>query len=144
MHKTHIFDQKNNAKKHIFPTYLPYFFRTVTGNKQFIYLGLSFLPPEAELPIEEKTLNGHFQKGIYVWCLVLYMGKMAIFGSATNWVSSHHVHNAMNTMLLLSSSYPLKRPSAHCLTFFLINSFLKWLPQTHRPDTDTSPQQVKT
>ena len=40
MHKTQIFDQKNNAKKNIFPTYLPYFFRAVTGNKQLIFLGL--------------------------------------------------------------------------------------------------------
>ena len=40
MHKTHIFDQKNNAKKKPLPTYLPYFFRTVTGNKHFIFLGL--------------------------------------------------------------------------------------------------------
>ena len=30
MHKTHIFDQKNNAKFFLM-TYLPYFFRTVTG-----------------------------------------------------------------------------------------------------------------
>ena len=40
MHKTHIFDQKNNAKKNILPTYLPYFFQSVTGNKQLIFLGL--------------------------------------------------------------------------------------------------------
>ena len=26
MHKTHIFDKKNNAKKIFLPTYLPYFF----------------------------------------------------------------------------------------------------------------------
>ena len=26
MHKTHIFDQKNNEKKNLLPTYLPYFF----------------------------------------------------------------------------------------------------------------------
>ena len=40
MHKTHIFDQNNNAKKIFLPTYLPYFFRIVTGNKQLIFLGL--------------------------------------------------------------------------------------------------------
>ena len=26
MHKTHIFDQRNNAKKKFLPSYLPYFF----------------------------------------------------------------------------------------------------------------------
>ena len=37
MHKTHIFDQKNNAKHFFYrPTY-PIFFQTVTGNKQFIF-----------------------------------------------------------------------------------------------------------
>ena len=42
MHKTHIFDQKNNAKK-IFFTDLPstLFFQAVTGNKQLIFLGLT-------------------------------------------------------------------------------------------------------
>ena len=40
MQKTHIFDQKNNTKKYILPTYLPYFFQTVTGNKQYFFLGL--------------------------------------------------------------------------------------------------------
>ena len=42
MHKTHIFDQKNNAKKYFF-TDLPTLFLggTVTGNKQFIFLGLT-------------------------------------------------------------------------------------------------------
>ena len=40
MHKTHIYYQKNNAKK-IFFTNLPtLFFRTVTGNKQYFFLGL--------------------------------------------------------------------------------------------------------
>ena len=41
MHKTHIFDQKENAKKIYFyrPTY-PIFLQTVTGNKQFLFLGL--------------------------------------------------------------------------------------------------------
>ena len=40
MHKTHIFDQK--IKK---ITDLPtlFFFRTITGNQQFIYLGLMVL-----------------------------------------------------------------------------------------------------
>ena len=42
MHKTHIFDQKNNAKNIFLLTYLPYFFRTVTGNKKYIFLGLIF------------------------------------------------------------------------------------------------------
>ena len=44
MHKTHIFDQKNNAKK-FFLTDLPtlFFFWTVTGNKQFLFLGLILL-----------------------------------------------------------------------------------------------------
>ena len=44
MHKTHIFDQKKNPKKNFFYrlTY-PIFLRTVTGNKQFIFLGLSIL-----------------------------------------------------------------------------------------------------
>ena len=41
MHKTHIFDQKNNQKKYILATYLPYFFQTVTGNKQFLFSGLN-------------------------------------------------------------------------------------------------------
>ena len=43
MHKTHIFDQKkNNGKKNLKITDLTYpiFFRTVTGNKQLIFLGL--------------------------------------------------------------------------------------------------------
>ena len=40
MHKTHFLDQKNTAKKNFLPTYLPYFFQAVTGNKQFIFLGL--------------------------------------------------------------------------------------------------------
>ena len=42
MQKKKIFDQKNNAKKKkkYRPTY-PIFFRTVTGNKQFLFLGLS-------------------------------------------------------------------------------------------------------
>ena len=41
MHKTQIFDQKNNAKKKFYrPTY-PIFLRTVTGSKQFLFLGLS-------------------------------------------------------------------------------------------------------
>ena len=43
MHKTHIFDQKNYAKKKrrfYRPTY-PIFFRTVTGNKQLFFLGLN-------------------------------------------------------------------------------------------------------
>ena len=42
MHKTHIFDQKNNAKKKRFywPTY-PIFFQTVTGNKEYFFLGLN-------------------------------------------------------------------------------------------------------
>ena len=35
MHKTHIFEEKN-----ILPTYLTYFFQTVTGNKQYFSLGL--------------------------------------------------------------------------------------------------------
>ena len=41
MHKTHIFDQKELCKKNFFtdPTY-PIYFRTVTGNKQFIFLGI--------------------------------------------------------------------------------------------------------
>ena len=40
MHKTHIFDQKNNAKLFFYrPTY-PILFQTVTGNKQFLFLGL--------------------------------------------------------------------------------------------------------
>ena len=36
MHKTHIFDQKNNAKKMFLPTYLPYFFSD-RYRKQTIY-----------------------------------------------------------------------------------------------------------
>ena len=40
MHNTHIFDQKNYAKKTFLPTYLPYFFWTVTENKQLFFLGL--------------------------------------------------------------------------------------------------------
>ena len=40
MRKTHIFDQKNNAKKINFNHLPTLFFRTFTGNKQFIFLGL--------------------------------------------------------------------------------------------------------
>ena len=36
MQKTHIFDQKNNAKKIFLPTYLPYFF-SERYRKQTIY-----------------------------------------------------------------------------------------------------------
>ena len=42
MHKTHIFDQKKKCKFFFFtylPTY-PIFFHTVTGNKQYFFLGL--------------------------------------------------------------------------------------------------------
>ena len=39
MHKTHIFEQKNNQQKKNL-TYLPYFFRVITGNKQKEILGL--------------------------------------------------------------------------------------------------------
>ena len=43
MHKKHIFYQKNNASK-IFFTNLPtLFFLTVTGNKQYFFLGLSIV-----------------------------------------------------------------------------------------------------
>ena len=41
MHKTHIFDQKNKAKKEKFlPTYLPYFFSGRYRKQTIVFLGL--------------------------------------------------------------------------------------------------------
>ena len=50
MHKTHIFDQKNNAKKIFLSTYLPYFF-TGRYRKQTIY----FFRPNYFKPAAVKT-----------------------------------------------------------------------------------------
>ena len=48
-------------KKKILPTYLPYFFQTVTGNKQLLFLGLMqwgyFHPKHKDATIFENHLN---------------------------------------------------------------------------------------
>ena len=54
MHKSHIFDPKNNAKILFLPTYLPYFFRTVTGNKQF------FSKPKTLIPMASRKRQTYF------------------------------------------------------------------------------------
>ena len=63
MHKTHIFDQKNNAKKikDYWPTY-PIFFRTVTGNKQFLFLGLIIDPADMFSAFTETIVFGEINK----------------------------------------------------------------------------------
>ena len=43
MHKTHIFDQKNNAKKNILLTYLPYFFSDRYRKQTIIFFRPYFL-----------------------------------------------------------------------------------------------------
>ena len=42
MHKTHIFDQKNNAKSFL-PTYLPYFFRLLQETYNIFCLALAVM-----------------------------------------------------------------------------------------------------
>ena len=98
MHKTHIFDQKNNAKKKKFLlTYLTYFFRAVTENKQIFFLGLTPWDLFDKRPLDLKYLKEPFEFWFWVdthrhwWknhsylvlecVLVPYIGKMTIFGS---------------------------------------------------------------
>ena len=42
MHKTHIFDQNDYAKNYFFADLPTLFFQTVTGNKVYFFLGLTF------------------------------------------------------------------------------------------------------
>ena len=53
MHKTHIFEQKNNAKKKILPTYLPYFFSDAY-RKQTIYF---FRPYQLQVISVEEVID---------------------------------------------------------------------------------------
>ena len=69
----HIFDQRNNAKKIILPTYLPYFFRTVTGNKQFLFLGLRYISTAIGFTciLNTKFVVEYMRKNLQVDCVAL-------------------------------------------------------------------------
>ena len=84
MHKTHIFDQKNNPPKNCFyrSTY-PILFQTVTGNKQFLFLGLKHIVPSIfRCAISESGLEGSRLAYSVLLRAVVYTG--AIYSSHVN------------------------------------------------------------